>query len=169
MCFADRAVYHFEAFGKELGEDNSVYRAFAATLGNCGWSLSSSHLLLQWDGVNCGVWLQVARDRFLEYVDSSQFGSRSFLAFMEEGLRKNGVVDLNSVVGDAKQRAIERNGIFILQQRAEIRTRLLQAAQAGALTYGSDLLQDFTDGPEAESPTSRELRESRRCGRDDSW
>ena len=91
------------------------------------------------------------------------------MAFMEEGLKQHGVVDLNSVLGGARQRAVERNGTYILRQRAELRARLLRAAQAGALAYGSDLLADCADGSEVDSATSRELRESRRRCKDDSW
>jgi len=90
LCCAERTMYHFEGFGGEV--DDEVQVAFATVFAHHGWELVSIPLELQHDSSSCGVWIQVARDAYLEYINSSDLGTKSFPAFMEQWLEQRGVV-----------------------------------------------------------------------------
>ena len=90
LCCAERTMYHFEGFGGEV--DDEVQVAFATVFAHHGWELVSVPLELQHDSSSCGVWIQVARDAYLEYINSSDLGTKSFPAFMEQWLEQRGVV-----------------------------------------------------------------------------
>ena len=57
-----------------------------------GWQLESISLNVQYDSSSCGIWIQVARDSYLAYVESDRFGTGAFASFMEEWLAGQGVV-----------------------------------------------------------------------------
>ena len=101
--------------------------------------LKVSRLLFQNDGSACGIWLQVARDVYLEYMASSEYGSGSFLTFLERRMEEMGVRHLRGA--STKQR--RANQTFILEQRAEMRARLVQAALEGKLKHGAAELEGF--------------------------
>ena len=101
-------------FTKAKGKQGELQTRFDATLGKHGlgghgWTLKSSTLLLQHqDGSSCGVWIQVVRDAYLEYVDSSEFGSGAFLDYLERWLARQGVQHLGSLKGVQKTKAAGR-------------------------------------------------------------
>ena len=112
--------------------------------GGTGWQLVSSSDVYQTDGHNCGVWLQVARDCWLQYAASSSYGSCNFFAFMQAQLVEHGVSDVESLPA-AKKRAGERaNRAYIVSQRADMRGRLVQAAMQGVLKHSAAQLAGFT-------------------------
>ena len=41
-----------------------------------------------------GVWVQVARDAFVAYIESEEFGTKTFAAFLKKWLENQGVVRL---------------------------------------------------------------------------
>jgi len=85
----------------------------------------------------------VARNIFIQYADSDVFGTKEFAAFMERKLKEEGVVNLAVLMGSAKTRAEKANQTYILEQRAEMRGRLVQAAMANKLAHGQALLEGF--------------------------
>ena len=74
----ERTFYHFEGFGNELSHYSPVRTAFDDLLSGDGWRFVSIRNKYQSDSVSCGVWLQVARDCWLKYVASSQYGTRTY-------------------------------------------------------------------------------------------
>lgn len=91
-----------------------------------------------------GVWIGVARDSYLRYVDSEEYGSGNFEAFLHAELDAQGVRDLDKCRGTAQKTAAKRaNQAFILEQRAEMRARLVQVAIAGNLKYSEAALAGF--------------------------
>ena len=109
-------------------------------------TLKVSRLLLQNDGSACGIWLQVVRDIYLEYVASDEYGGGTFLTFLEGRLLEMGVRDLCALHGVAKRAAGKANQAFIIEQRAEMRGRLVQAAMDGVLKYNAAALEGFRHG-----------------------
>jgi hypothetical protein len=106
--------------------------------------LISSPLELQDDSSSCGVWLQVARDCFIAYIDSDSFGSRAFFSYMQQHLAAKGVVSVQGCRGQAKRKASQGNLAFILSERADMRARLLRAAMEGKLVVNIATLAGFT-------------------------
>ena len=92
MPFTEKVLYHFEAFGGPV--EPRVAAAFASTLLPRGWELINIRIRVQNDGSSCGVWVQAARDAFLAYIESEEFGTKSFAAFLERWLENQGVVRL---------------------------------------------------------------------------
>ena len=105
-----------------------------------GRNFVSSRLLLQQDGYNCGVWIQVARDFFLRYMKSDRAGTRQFFEFFEAGLQEEGVRDVNKHRGAAKRGVNLGNSRFIQAQRNLMRERLLHAAELGTLQQSHSTL-----------------------------
>lgn len=143
LCVAEKNVYHFEAFGEALQRDALLQTTFDQLLGVHGWTLKVSRLLVQNDGSACGIWLQVVRDIYLEYVASDEYGGDTFLTFLERRLLEMGVRDLAPLNGVAKRAACKANQAFILEQRAEMRGRLVQAAMDGGLNFNAAALAGF--------------------------
>ena len=90
LCFTEKVCYHFEGFGEDMEEEMVV--AFTKLLSAHNWELISIDMQLQSDGCNCGVWIQVARDAYVDYTESEDFGTRTFVAFFEQWLQQRGVV-----------------------------------------------------------------------------
>lgn len=88
LSFTEKVCYHFEGFGK--GPDLIV--AFTTQCEALGWKLISIPLHVQWDGSSCGVWVVVARDAYLAYIESPDYGKSVFAEFFEQWLARHGVV-----------------------------------------------------------------------------
>ena len=90
---------------------------------------------------------QVARDAFLRYIDSEQFGSGKFAEFMEETLAADeggrGPRNLFHVRGATFRVASQANKRYALDQRAEMRGRLVMAAMHNKLEFGQAALAGF--------------------------
>jgi hypothetical protein len=142
VCFAESIVYHFEGFGREVESEEAVPTAVATHLG-AEWTFTSHRGCYQSDGSSCGIWIQVARDIFLQYVGSNEYGRGTFNAYLARVMFEKGVVDLDNVSGAAKTAARRANQTFILEQRAEMRARLVQAAINGKLAYAAAELEGF--------------------------
>ena len=145
---AERTVYHFEGFGAPLGDRGdkpgvALSKKFNSTFGKVGWSLVSIRGRFQVDGNACGIWIQVARDLFIEYVDSDEFGTRSFETFLHRRLEEQGVLPTERLSGMALRAARQTNQRFILEQRASMRARLVQFAIAGKLAFSEAQLGGF--------------------------
>lgn len=65
-----------------------------------------------------GVWLGVARDVYVHYVDSDAYGSGTFESYLHAHLREMGVFDLSTLSGTAKTAARKANQTFILEHSA---------------------------------------------------
>ena len=89
------------------------------------------------------MWLGVARDVYVRYVDSDVYGSGTFESFLHRHLSEMGVLNLTTLSGTAKTAARKANQTFILEQRAEMRARLVQLAIEGSLYRGSAVLDGF--------------------------
>ena len=145
-------LHHFEGFGEPLERRGSIPSAFQAKLAPLGWSLIDLRLKLQTDGNSCGVWLQVVRDAWLRYVDSSSFGSKGFKSFLEQEMAAEGVQNLYKSKGATRTAAGAKSRQFIIGQRADMRGRLVQAAldrklrhEAASLAgFAPSLAQDYT-------------------------
>ena len=99
ISFKEKRVYHFEGFGEALSSNAPLLATTIAERflsGGTGWQLVSSSDVYQTDGHNCGVWLQVARDCWLQYAASSSYGSCNFFAFMQAQLVEHSVSDVES-------------------------------------------------------------------------
>ena len=107
------------------------------------WSLVSMRGRFQVDGNACGIWIQVARDLFIEYVDSHEFGTCTFEAFLHRRLKEQGVLPTERLSGLTLKAAMQTNQKFILEQRADMRGRLVQAAIAGKLAFSEAQLGGF--------------------------
>ena len=145
---AEKTVYHFEAFGAPLGDrgdkpGTAVSKGFGETFDKVGWSLVSMRGRFQVDGNACGIWIQVARDLFIEYVDSHEFGTCTFEAFLHRRLKEQGVLPTERLSGLTLKAAMQTNQKFILEQRADMRGRLVQAAIAGKLAFSEAQLGGF--------------------------
>ena len=79
----------------------------------------------------------MARDAYLCYVDSDAYGSGKFEDFLHGYLDERGVRDQNKCRGAAKAAAKKANQTFILEQRADMRARLVQVAIEGKLKYSA--------------------------------
>jgi hypothetical protein len=85
------------------------------------------------------------RDCWIEYMDSAAYGSSTFAQFMEHTLAEQGVQNLFSLRGAQRTAAAKSNRAFIIKQRADMRTRLVHAAMAGKLAWGSAQLAGFVE------------------------
>jgi len=141
MAFSEKVLYHFEAFGGPV--ESMVNAAFTSVLEPHGWCLIVIDAEVQYDGSSCGVWLQVARDAFLAYVQSENYGSKTFASFLAAWLLSHGVVNLRTLQGAPVRRAGSANTKFILEQRAEMRGRLVQLAMESKLQYAQAMLEGF--------------------------
>ena len=139
---SDKVVYHFEGFGGDL-RSSPVNLAFDDSLGRLGWRLVSVRLHLQSDSSSCGIWIQVARDWWLEYVASTEHGNSAFESFMQEKLKGEGVQSESGLRGTALSKARKANEQYILTARADMRGRLVQAALEGKLSVGQANLPGF--------------------------
>ena len=79
----------------------------------------------------------------LNYVDSDRFGTRTFATFLEAQLGTEGVLNLFKLQGVPKTKAAAANKDYILNARADMRGRLVQAALAQKLAFGSSVLAGF--------------------------
>ena len=104
----DKVVYHFEGFGGDL-RSSPINLAFDDSLDHLGWRLVSVRLHLQSDSSSCGIWIQVARDCWLEYVASTEHGNAAFASFIEERLKGEGVQGENGLKGTALSKARKAN------------------------------------------------------------
>ena len=138
----DKVVYHFEGFGGDL-RSSPINLAFDDSLDHLGWRLVSVRLHLQSDSSSCGIWIQVARDCWLEYVASTEHGNAAFASFIEERLKGEGVQGENGLKGTALSKARKANEQYILTARADMRGRLVQAALADKLSVGQAHLPGF--------------------------
>jgi hypothetical protein len=143
FSFLERCVYHFEGLGAELPAVSPIRIAFDASLGSQGWQLVSLCDEYQSDGSSCGVWLQAARDAWLRYVASTDHGSKIFAAFLRRTFEAAGVHSLSSLRGRVLGAAQRGNEAYILGQRAAMRSRLVHAALAEKLSWGSASLAGF--------------------------
>jgi len=143
VSFSEAVIYHFEAFGEPLERRGTVLATFRENFEPKGWQLISLRQKYQADSSSCGVWLQVARDAWLRYLDSDAFGTASFESFLEGELAAEGVRDLYKCRGATKTAAARKSREFILGQRADMRGRLVQAALAGKLKYEAASLSGF--------------------------
>ena len=123
--------------------DPGAMRAAYLKLLHVGWSLVSMRGRFQVDGNACGIWIQVARDLFIEYVDSHEFGTCTFEAFLHRRLKEQGVLPTERLSGLTLKAAMQTNQKFILEQRADMRGRLVQAAIAGKLAFSEAQLGGF--------------------------
>ena len=139
----ERTFYHFEGFGADLPVRSPLRQAFDTSLGADGWRFVSIRYRYQSDSVSCGVWVQVARDCWLKYVASPQYGMRTFGAFMQQTLAEAGVSDLAALRGVAAKAAERANVAYICTARADMRGRLVQAALADKLAWGAARLAGF--------------------------
>ena len=73
-------------------------------------------------------------------------GDGTFLGFLERRLGEMGVRHLGSLKGVAKTAAGKANQVFILEQRAEMRGRLVQAALDNQLKHDAAALRVFQRG-----------------------
>ena len=89
------------------------------------------------------MWIQVARDIFLEYTAAGNIGSRTLATFLREQLEKQGVVPYEQLSGRARTQAQRANQAFILDKRADMRGRLVQVAMAGKLKWSGAELAGF--------------------------
>jgi hypothetical protein len=64
---------------------------------------------------------------------------------MEHTLAEQGVQNLFSLRGAQRTAAAKSNRAFIIKQRADMRTRLVHAAMAGKLAWGSAQLAGFVE------------------------
>ena len=146
VCFHELTVYFFEPFGSRLDADHPIVDAFEQELHTLDeqWRFTCIELKVQTDGVSCGVWDLVADQAFVAYVDSKGFGSLGFGSFLHSWLLDRGVTDLHTVGGRATSRRAfaKRNELFITEQRAQFRERLLHAAQTGRLAWHDGPLVD---------------------------
>ena len=94
-----------------------------------------------------GVWLRVARDAYVLYVNSDEYGTGSFESYLRRYLSNIGVLDLDGCKGTSKSAARNANQTFILEERAEMRARLVQLAIDNKLKFGSAALAGFVQGP----------------------
>ena len=85
----------------------------------------------------------MVRDIYIEYMDSDEYGNSTFFTFLERRLLEMGVRDLRALHGVAKRAAGKANQAFILEQRAEMRGRLVQAAMDGVLKFNAAALAGF--------------------------
>ena len=143
FSFLERCVYHFEGLGAELPAVSPIRIAFDASLGSQGWQLVSLCDEYQSDGSSCGVWLQAARDAWLRYVASTDHGSKIFAAFLRRTFEAAGVHSLSSLRGRVLGAAQRGNEAYILGQCAAMRSRLVHAALAEKLSWGSASLAGF--------------------------
>jgi hypothetical protein len=111
MCYADKTGYHFEGFGNVT--DDEVAGAFQP-LRAYGWRLVAIRFELQGDTSSCGVWLQVARDAYIAYVDSNELGTRAFAGFLERWLNDLGVVRRHSRTRYARASAKQTHADCVL-------------------------------------------------------
>ena len=79
----------------------------------------------------------------MHYVDSDAYGSGTFEAFLHGHLEEQGVRDQDKCRGAAKGAAKKANQTFILEQRADMRARLVQVAIQGKLKYSTAALAGF--------------------------
>ena len=93
-----------------------------------------------------GFYARTWLDIYLEYVASDEYGGGTFLTFLEGRLLEMGVRDLCALHGVAKRAAGKANQAFIIEQRAEMRGRLVQAAMDGVLKYNAAALEGFRHG-----------------------
>jgi len=107
------------------------------------YDLCRSSRLASASPVAGGVWLGVARDIYIRYVDSDQYGTGTFETYLQAELNREGVHDLDKCHGSAIRKQRKANQTFILEQRAEMRARLLQLAMEGKLEYGQAELDGF--------------------------
>ena len=96
----------------------------------------------------CAVCRTFCSQIFLLYVDSAEFGNGTFKSFFERELAALGVVDTEKYKGTALTRAARANQEFILEQRAEMRARLVQAAVDETLKHGPETLGGMRVRPE---------------------
>ena len=92
------------------------------------------------------MWLQAARDAWLLYVastDPCHHGMKTFAAFLRRTFEAAGVRSLSSLRGRELGAAQRANEAYILGQRAAMRSRLVQAALAEKLSWGSASLAGF--------------------------
>ena len=89
------------------------------------------------------MWLQVARDAWLQYAGGASHGTRTFPSFLKQSLEEHGVQSLFGLKGARKSAAEKANTAFILEARADMRGRLVQAALAGKLAWGQANLAGF--------------------------
>jgi hypothetical protein len=143
VCFPERTIYHFEGFGNPLSSRDVMPTAMRETFGD-EWTFVPLRGLFQVDGCACGIWLQVARDVWVRYMDSDQYGAKTFQAFLTAELAAMGVKDVDKCRGQAKRVAERANQAFILEQRAEMRGRLVQMAMEGAIVHGQAQLPGFS-------------------------
>ena len=139
----ERTTYHYEGFGGELPRRSPIPAAFDHSLGAQGWRLVSVRAHHQSDGSSCGVWLQSARDAWLAYVASPSYGTRTFPTFLMQRFEAAGAQNLTGLRGTARSTAERANVAFILEQRADMRGRLVQAALADKLAWGQASLAGF--------------------------
>jgi len=123
-------------------EDDKLPLTIQATFGD-DWKFEPIRGCFQADGHACGVWLGVARDIYIRYVDSDQYGTGTFETYLQAELNREGVHDLDKCHGSAIRKQRKANQTFILEQRAEMRARLLQLAMEGKLEYGQAELDGF--------------------------
>ena len=76
-------------------------------------------------------------------MESSAHGSRTFNSFLRDELNGLGVFDQNACRGRQKMEAKRANQSFILEQRAQMRARLVQVAINGSLKFGDAQLVGF--------------------------
>lgn len=86
-----------------------------------------------------------ARDAFLRYVDSDEYGNGTFREFLVKDFAAQGVHNIAKLSGAKQTEASRGNQSFILHQRAEMRQRLVSAAMAGNLKHGAAVLAGFAE------------------------
>ena len=86
---------------------------------------------------------QAARDAWLLYADGATLGTRTFPNFLRQTLEAAGVKSLTGVKGAQKTAAEKANVSYILDFRADMRGRLVQAALASKLAWGQAMLTGF--------------------------
>ena len=85
----------------------------------------------------------MARDAWLAYVASPSCGTRTFPAFLIQRFEAAGAQHLTGLRGTARSTAEKANVALILEQRADMRGRLVQAALADKLAWGQARLAGF--------------------------
>ena len=88
----------------------------------------------------------------MRYVDSAAYGSDTFVLFLIDDFKRQGVYDLNKFSGAKKTEASRGNQSFIIEQRADMRGRLVAAAMTGNkwkapghLQHGAAALAGFAE------------------------
>ena len=145
---------------------HAILKEFSASLESLddGWRFVPIEVQLQTDGCSCGLWVLLVSRAFVAYVDSSQFGTKSFGTFLVgwlAELQPQPVANLLAVGGRGQQRtaAVEGNLTFIREERSQLRALLIQAARDGTLAYANgSLLEDFLEGTNT-AATPAELEE----------